>query len=100
MKDALKRVEGVGNVQIFGERRYSMRLWLDPGKLASRALTAGDVVNALREQNIQVAAGAIGQSPTRDDQRFQISVRAAGRLHEPASSRTSSSRRATARWSG
>ncbi len=84
VKDALKRVEGVGNVQIFGERRYSMRLWLDPGKLASRALTAGDVVNALREQNIQVAAGAIGQSPTRDDQRFQISVRAAGRLHEPA----------------
>nr|AAP58500.1 putative multidrug resistance pump [uncultured Acidobacteriota bacterium] len=82
VKDALKRVEGVGNVQIFGERRYSMRLWLDPGKLASRALTAGDVVNALREQNIQVAAGAIGQSPSRDNQRFQISVRAAGRLHE------------------
>jgi hydrophobic/amphiphilic exporter-1 (mainly G- bacteria), HAE1 family len=84
VKDALKRVEGVGNVQIFGERRYSMRLWLDPGKLASRALTAGDVVNALREQNVQVAAGAVGQSPTRDDQKFQISVRAAGRLHEPA----------------
>jgi hydrophobic/amphiphilic exporter-1 (mainly G- bacteria), HAE1 family len=84
VKDALKRVEGVGNVQIFGERRYSMRLWLDPGKLASRALTAGDVVDALREQNIQVAAGAIGQSPTRSDQRFQISVRAAGRLHEPS----------------
>ena len=83
VKDALKRVEGVGNVQVFGERRYSMRLWLDPGKLASRGITAGDVVNALREQNIQVAAGAIGQSPTRDDQRFQISVRAAGRLHEP-----------------
>jgi HAE1 family hydrophobic/amphiphilic exporter-1 len=83
VKDALKRVEGVGNVQIFGERRYSMRLWLDPGKLASRALTAGDVVNALREQNIQVAAGAVGQSPIRSDQRFQISVRAAGRLQEP-----------------
>ena len=84
VKDALKRVEGVGNVQIFGERRYSMRVWLDPGKLASRAITANDVVNALREQNVQVAAGAIGQSPTRDDQRFQISVRAAGRLHEPS----------------
>ena len=82
VKDALKRVPGVSNVLIFGERRYSMRLWLDPGKLASRGLTAGDVVNALREQNIQVAAGAIGQSPTRDDQKFQISVRAAGRLHE------------------
>ena len=83
VKDALKRLPGVGNVQIFGERKYSMRLWLDPGKLASRSLTAGDVVNALREQNVQVAAGAVGQSPTRDDQKFQISVRAAGRLHDP-----------------
>jgi HAE1 family hydrophobic/amphiphilic exporter-1 len=83
VKDALKRVPGVANVLIFGERRYSMRLWLDPGKLASRGLTAEDVVNALREQNVQVAAGAVGQSPTRDDQKFQISVRAAGRLHEP-----------------
>ncbi|MDQ3214435.1 MAG: multidrug efflux RND transporter permease subunit [Acidobacteriota bacterium] len=82
VKDALKRLEGVGNVQIFGERRYSMRVWLDPGKLASRSLTAGDVVNALREQNVQVAAGAVGQSPTRDNQQFQISVRAAGRLQE------------------
>ncbi len=82
VKDALKRLEGVGNVQIFGERRYSMRVWLDPGKLASRSLTAGDVVNALREQNVQVAAGAVGQSPTRADQQFQMSVRAAGRLQE------------------
>ncbi len=82
VKDALKRLDGVGNVQIFGERRYSMRVWLDPGKLASRGLTAADVVNALREQNVQVAAGSIGQSPIRDDQKFQISVRAAGRLHE------------------
>jgi hydrophobic/amphiphilic exporter-1 (mainly G- bacteria), HAE1 family len=82
VKDALKRLEGVGNVQIFGERRYSMRVWLDPNKLAARALTANDVVNALREQNVQVAAGAIGQSPIREDQQFQISVRAAGRLHE------------------
>jgi HAE1 family hydrophobic/amphiphilic exporter-1 len=82
MKDALKRLDGVGNVQIFGERRYSMRVWLDPRKLASRNLTGTDVVNALREQNVQVAAGAVGQSPTRDDQKFQISVRAAGRLHE------------------
>ncbi len=82
VKDALKRLEGVGNVQIFGERRYSMRVWLDPGKLASRSLTAGDVVSALREQNVQVAAGAVGQSPMRDDQQFQMSVRAAGRLQE------------------
>jgi hydrophobic/amphiphilic exporter-1 (mainly G- bacteria), HAE1 family len=82
VKDALKRLPGVGDVQIFGERRYSMRVWLDPRKLAARSLTANDVVNALREQNVQVAAGAIGQSPTRADQKFQISVRAAGRLHE------------------
>jgi hydrophobic/amphiphilic exporter-1 (mainly G- bacteria), HAE1 family len=82
VKDALKRLEGVGNVQIFGERRYSMRVWLDPRKLASRSLTANDVVNALQQQNVQVAAGAVGQSPTRADQKFQISVRAAGRLHE------------------
>src|SRR3954471_21928544 len=82
VKDALKRVPGVSSVIIFGERRYSMRMWLDPGKLASRGITAGDVVNALREQNVQVAAGAVGQSPARDNQRFTISVRAAGRLHE------------------
>src|SRR3990170_4000881 len=82
VKDALKRLEGVGNVQIFGERRYSMRVWLDPRKLASRSLTANDVVNALQQQNVQVAAGAVGQSPTRADQKFQISVRAAGRLHD------------------
>ncbi len=61
VKDALKRVPGVGNVIIFGERKFAMRLWLDPAKLASRNLSAGDVVNALREQNIQVAAGALGR---------------------------------------
>jgi HAE1 family hydrophobic/amphiphilic exporter-1 len=82
VKDALKRLEGVGNVQIFGERRYSMRVWLDPRKLASRSITANDVVSALQQQNVQVAAGAVGQSPARADQKFQISVRAAGRLHE------------------
>ena len=63
VKDALKRVPGVGDVTIFGERKYSMRLWLDPDQLAARKLTAGDVVNALREQNIQVAAGSLGQAP-------------------------------------
>jgi HAE1 family hydrophobic/amphiphilic exporter-1 len=72
----------VGDVIIFGERRFAMRLWLDPVQLASRRLTAGDVVNALREQNIQVAAGAIGSSPAASDQMFQISVRAEGRLIE------------------
>src|ERR687895_1349031 len=66
VKDALKRLPGVGEVMIFGERKYSMRLWLDPPKLAMRGLTAGDVVNALREQNVQVAAGSIGDQPARE----------------------------------
>src|ERR671916_1372105 len=60
VKDAIKRVPGVGNTIQFGERKFAMRLWLDPAKLASRDLTATDVVNALREQNLQVAAGALG----------------------------------------
>lgn len=84
VKDALKRVPGVADVIIFGERKYSMRLWLDPSRLAARQLTAGDVVNALREQNVQVAAGSVGDSPARAGQTYQISVRAAGRLREVA----------------
>ena len=82
VKDAVKRLPGVGSVLIFGERKYSMRLWLDPTKLASRSLTAGDVVGALQEQNVQVAAGSIGDAPAREGQTYQISVRAAGRLRE------------------
>jgi HAE1 family hydrophobic/amphiphilic exporter-1 len=84
VRDALKRVKGVGDVIIFGERKYSMRLWLDPVRLAARNLTAGDVTSALREQNVQVAAGQVGQQPAPKDQMYQISVRAAGRLSEPA----------------
>ncbi|HEX4458770.1 MAG TPA: efflux RND transporter permease subunit, partial [Polyangia bacterium] len=84
VKDALKRVRGVSDVQIFGERKYSMRLWLDPVRLAARKLTATDVVNALREQNLQVAAGQVGQEPAPPGQPYQISVRAIGRLSEPA----------------
>ena len=84
IKDALKRVPGVADVLIFGERKYSMRLWLDPARLAARAITAGDVVNALREQNVTVAAGSVGDSPARAGQTYQISVRAAGRLRDPA----------------
>jgi hydrophobic/amphiphilic exporter-1 (mainly G- bacteria), HAE1 family len=83
VRDALKRVKGVGNVIIFGERKYSMRLWLDPVRLAARNLTASDVVTALREQNVQVAAGAVGQPPAPTGQGYQISVRAVGRLTEP-----------------
>ena len=82
VKDAVKRVPGVGDVIIFGERRYAMRLWLDPGKLAARGLTGTDVVNALREQNVQVAAGALGDAPAAADQMFNLSVRAQGRLTE------------------
>ncbi len=82
VRDAVKRVPGVGNVIIFGERKFAMRLWLDPDKLAGRGLTAGDVVNALREQNVQVAAGSIGDAPAAPDQLYQISVRVAGRLIE------------------
>ncbi len=83
VRDALKRVNGVADVLLFGERRYAMRLWLDPLRVASRGLTASDVVAALREQNVQVAAGQIGQQPAPPGQTFQISVRAAGRFTEP-----------------
>jgi HAE1 family hydrophobic/amphiphilic exporter-1 len=83
VKDAVKRVPGVADVVIFGERKYSMRLWVDPERLAARSLTAGDVVNALREQNVQVAAGSIGQAPAPSGQMYQLSVRALGRLTEP-----------------
>jgi HAE1 family hydrophobic/amphiphilic exporter-1 len=78
--DAIKRIKGVGDVRIFGERKYSMRIWLDPVKLASRKLTAGDVVRALNEQNVQVAAGQVGKQPAPPGQPYQISVRASGRL--------------------
>lgn len=83
VRDSLKRLKGVGDVQIFGERKYSMRIWLDPVKLAARKLTGTDVVNALREQNVQVAAGQVGQPPAPAGQSYQISVRAAGRLSDP-----------------
>jgi HAE1 family hydrophobic/amphiphilic exporter-1 len=82
IKNAIKRVPGVGDVIIFGERKYAMRLWLDPGRLAARGLTAADAVNALREQNVQVAAGQVGQAPASPNQEYQISVRAVGRLSE------------------
>jgi len=84
LKDALKRVAGVGDVIIFGERKYSMRLWLDPERLAARKLTAEDVVSALQEQNVQVPAGQLGQQPAPEGQSFQMSVRVVGRLTEPA----------------
>jgi len=79
----LKRVPGVGDVQIFGERRYSMRVWLDPDKLANLGVTAVDVENAIAEQNVQVAAGKIGQSPAPPGTPFEAQVNAQGRLSTP-----------------
>jgi HAE1 family hydrophobic/amphiphilic exporter-1 len=84
VKDALKRVKGVGDVMIFGERKYAMRVWLDPSKLAERSLTATDVVNALLEQNVEVPAGQLGQPPSDQNQTFQVAVRVVGRLSDPA----------------
>ncbi len=80
--DALKRVRGVGDIRIFGERRFAMRVWLDPTALAARSLVPQDVVQALREQNVQVAAGQVGQPPVRKDQSYQVGVRAYSRLSE------------------
>ncbi len=83
VKDALKRVPGVGDVVIFGERKYAMRLWLDPAKMAARGLTATDVTTALQEQNVEVAAGQLGQPPSVAGQNYQMAVRVVGRLTDP-----------------
>jgi HAE1 family hydrophobic/amphiphilic exporter-1 len=80
----LKRVNGVSDVLVFGERKYAMRLWVDPKRLADNGVTAGDVVTALQSQNVQVAAGAIGAPPTNGNQPYEYSVLATGRLHDPA----------------
>src|SRR5271155_3542493 len=82
IKDMLARVDGVGDVNIVGARDYSMRIWLDPGKIAARGLTAEDVVNALRAANLQVAAGAINQPPATSPGAFQLSVQTLGRLSD------------------
>ncbi len=81
VRDRLKRIDGVGDVQIFGAGSYSMRVWLDPEKLAALSMTAGDVVRALREQNVQVAAGQLGAPPNAGSGAdFQLSINAPGRL--------------------
>jgi len=82
VKDTLARIPGMGDVQLFGSGDYSMRVWLDPEKVAARNLTASDVVRALREQNIQVAAGTLGQQPSPREASFQLSINARGRLVE------------------
>jgi len=80
---ALKRVRGVANVIVFGERKYAMRLWLDPNKLQAYGLTADDVTTALSQQNVQVAGGAIGQPPAPKGQAYEYKVRVAGQLATP-----------------
>ncbi|WP_462324708.1 efflux RND transporter permease subunit [Desulfoplanes sp.] len=80
IKDELSRIDGVGSVSVFGAGDYSMRIWLDPNKLKARGLTTTDVLNAINEQNVQVAAGQIGQPPAPQEQDFQYSITVKGRL--------------------
>ncbi len=83
IRDELTRVQGVGDVQIFGAGNYSMRIWMDPNKLHAYSLTTTDVINAVRSQNVEVAAGQIGAPPAPSGQVFQYTVRATGRLKSP-----------------
>ena len=105
LKDELLRIKGVGDILTLGQRDYSMRLWLDPDRLATRSLTASDVISAIQNQNVQVAAGTVGQQPVPAGQQFQLTMSALGRLDTekqfgdiilktgaPGSSQSSSSR--------
>lgn len=83
LRDELSRINGVGDVTVFGANNYSMRVWLDPEKLQVRQLTSEDVIAAIREQNVQVAAGQIGQPPATGEQEFQYTVNVTGRLSDP-----------------
>jgi hydrophobic/amphiphilic exporter-1 (mainly G- bacteria), HAE1 family len=82
VRDELLRLDGIGDITVFGAREYSLRVWLDPGKLASYALTAGDVVKALQEQNVQVSGGALGAQPAPTGTAFQITVQTQGRFDD------------------
>lgn len=82
--DALSRIDGVGSITVFGNREYSMRIWLDPDRLQSLDLTASDVVAALQGQNVQVASGVLNQPPINRPGAFQLTVRTQGRLVEPS----------------
>ncbi len=83
VRDRLLRIDGVGNATVFGARDYAMRVWLDPAQVAARNLTAGEVMQALRAANVQVAAGAINQPPATSEGAFQLSVQTLGRLSDP-----------------
>src|SRR5271155_4642675 len=80
VKDVLARIPGAGDVEVFGSGDYAMRIWLNPDKIAARSLTASDVVAAIREQNVQVAGGVIGQQPVSDPVNFEMQVNVKGRL--------------------
>ncbi len=82
IKDVLARLDGVGDVRIFGARDYSMRIWLDPEKIAARNMTAGEVVTALQQQNVQVAAGSLNQPPVPKPGDFQLAIETLGRLED------------------
>ncbi|NOU05125.1 MAG: multidrug efflux RND transporter permease subunit, partial [Hyphomicrobiaceae bacterium] len=84
VRDRLMRVEGVGDVSLFGAREYAMRIWLDPERIAMRGLTAEEVLVALRNQNVQVAGGAIGEPPIESNAAFQMTLQLKGRLRAPA----------------
>lgn len=79
VRDELSRLPGIASVTLGGEGEYAMRVWLDPTKVASRGLTASDVTAAIREQNVQVAAGSVGQQPN-SSSAFEVSINAQGRL--------------------
>ena len=83
VKDAVTRVDGVGSILVFGSRDYSMRIWLDPGRLQSLSLTSQDVITAIQGQNVQVASGVLNQPPVKDPLAFQVTVQAQGRLSDP-----------------
>src|SRR5690606_33112005 len=83
IRDTLLRINGVGSISVFGERDYSMRVWLDPERLAALDISASDVVNALRSQNVQVASGSLGQPPMPIKNAFQFQVTTQGRFMDP-----------------
>ncbi|MFL6754863.1 MAG: efflux RND transporter permease subunit [Sphingomicrobium sp.] len=83
VRDRIARLDGVGDARLFGARDYAMRIWIDPNKAAALDLTAGEIVNALRAQNVQVAAGTLGQPPYATGSAFQLNVETQGRLSDP-----------------
>jgi hydrophobe/amphiphile efflux-1 (HAE1) family protein len=83
VRDVLLRLEGVGDLTIFGERQYSLRVWLDPDKLSAFGMTSGDVVQAVQQQNVQVSSGSLGAEPAPSDNAYQLVVKTQGRFDDP-----------------